>query len=130
MADFDFATLSQALEQRVRAILTRQPNRSTVALNMALLTMGNGKNIALTPTFGTDEATEILDGADVSVFNTDIEKQATHPWTILHDAFAITGLAEATSTGEPNDLRNTPLLKLVQAGQRLASTANKRYPIS
>lgn len=127
MTDFDFDTLSGALEQRVRNYLKAQPNRATVALNLANISRGSGKNIGMTVSTGTDEASEIDDGADVSTFNTDIERQATLGWTILHEAFAVTGLAEAAAANEPNELRNTPLLKLIQAAQRLASTANKRY---
>lgn len=127
MADHDFAAVQNALEQRVREMLTAQPNRSTVALNLANITMGSGKNIAHVASFGTDESSEIADGADVASFNTDNEEMATAAWTIMHEPFAITGLAEATAAGEPNELRNTPLLKLIQAGQRLAATINKRY---
>ncbi len=127
MADFDFALVQAALEQRVRDMLKQQPNRATVALNLATLSKGNGKNIGYSVSFGTDQSTEINDGADVSSFNTDNEKLATQAWSILHEPFSITGLAEAAAAGEPNALRNTPLLKLMQAATRLASKANQRY---
>jgi hypothetical protein len=127
MADHDFAAVSDALEQRVREHLEHQPNHATVALNLATITSGSGKNIGMDVTVGTDQAAEVADGADISTFNTDTEAMATQGWTILNDSFAVTGLAEAAAAGEPNALRNTPLLKLIQSGMRLASKANQRY---
>lgn len=127
MADYAFSDLSNALEQRVRASLKEQPNRATVALNLARFTRGSGKNIAFDVPFGTDAAAEIADGADVSAYTTDTERQATLGWSIIHVAQSITGLAEAAAANEPNALQKLAVHKLMQAGKRLAATVNQRY---
>lgn len=124
MTDATFSSVSGALEQRIRARLARQPNRSTVLLNLLPKRDGSGKNVAFDVSVGTD-AGQIFDaGADVSTYNNDTEVLATLPWCTYGDAFAVEGLAMDAAAGEPTELARLALKKLVDAGQRAAAKIN------
>lgn len=124
MADASFSTTSGALEQRVRAKLTRQPNRASVLLNLLQKTRGSGKNVAFDVTVGTDVGTYYDDGEDVSTYNNDTELMATLPWSHVGDAFALTGTAEDVAAGEPTELANLFMKKLTDCIHRVAAKAN------
>lgn len=124
MGDATFASVSGALEQRIRARLARQPNRATVLLNLLPKTVGSGKNVAFDVSVGTDTGQIFDAGADVSTYNNDTEIMATLPWSTYGDAFAVEGLAVDAAAGEPTALSRLVIKKLTDAGQRAAAKMN------
>jgi hypothetical protein len=124
MADATFANTKDALEQRVRQKLVRQPNRSTVLLNLLQKSQRVGKNYAFDVSFGTSTGAQVDDGADVSTFNNDDEKMAVLDWAHIQDAFAVTGTAEDAAAGEPTELANLYMKKLLDSINRLADKVN------
>jgi hypothetical protein len=125
VADSDVAALSDALEQRVRRKLVRQPNRATVFLNLINKQFGSGKNCAFDVSVGTADGQNFDDGEAVSTWNNDTELMAILAWAIYGDAFRITGLAESIAAGEPTELARLYIKKLIDAGGRTASKLNK-----
>lgn len=112
------ADVQNALEQRIRARISRAPNRSTVLLNLLPKRPGSGKNCAFDVTFGTATGQNFDDGVAVSTFNKDDEVLATLPWSEYGDAFKVTGRAEDASAGDGTELGQLYLKKLTQSAQR------------
>jgi hypothetical protein len=100
------ASLATLMENQVQS----QINRSCVLLQVLDKQPADGKNITWDVKVGTAVPTTaaIADGVDVTNYNTDTKVPATLNYAIYHDAFAITGLAEAAAraTGNPSQLSN------------------------
>lgn len=125
MADSNLAAVRAALEQRFRdGVVARQPNRSTVTLNLFPKMPGKGKNIAFDITVGTAIGRYYDDGEDVSTFNDDTELPTTLDWAEVGDAMAVTGRAEDTSAANSNELGRLYLKKLKDCRDRVAAKAN------
>ncbi|MCG8423691.1 MAG: hypothetical protein MJE77_37815 [Proteobacteria bacterium] len=124
MADATFASVSPALEQRYRARVRAQPNRSTVMLNLLEKRRGSGKNVAGVVEVGTSVGQVFDDGEDVTTFNNDTELPSTLQWGEYGDAFAITGRAEDAATNDNTELARLYLRKLMNARNRAASKVN------
>jgi hypothetical protein len=118
------STIQDALEQRIRARIPAQYNRSDVTLNLMAKGPGKGKNVAIDVTVGTATGQIFDDGAVVSVFNNDTELLATLPWSEYGDAFKITGRAEDASAGDGTELGQLFMKKLMQARTRAAEKIN------
>jgi hypothetical protein len=89
------AALATLFENRV----ANNINRSAVLLQLLPKIPADAKNISWDAQFGTAVPTTaaIADGVDVTNFNADEKIPATLAYAIYHDAFAVTGLAEAAA---------------------------------
>lgn len=124
MAEATLSNSQAAFEQRVRDQLVRQPNRSTVLLNLLGKNSSTGKNFAFDATFGTDTGQRFTDGEDVGTFHNDTEVMGKLDWCHIGDAFAITGTAEDAAAAEPTELANLWMKKLVDNMHRVAEKVN------
>ena len=100
------AALATIMEQRVAP----QINRSCVLMQLLSAVPADGKNITWDVSTGTAVPTTaaIADGADIDTWNSDTKQPATLNYVVYHDAFAVTGLAEAAAAaaGNPQQLAN------------------------
>lgn len=124
MADATLSAVSNALEQRFRPRLTRQPNRTTVTLNLLRKQARSGKNDAWDAAVGSSTGQVFDDGADVSTYNDDTYVPAIEQWAEYGDAFAVTGRAEDAAAGDDTEIANLFLAKLYDAGTRAAKVIN------
>lgn len=124
MADATLSSISNALEQRFRALVKQQPNRSTVLLNLLEKRPGSGKNVAGDVSVGTSVGQVFDDGEDVAVYNNDTELPSTLAWAEYGDAFAITGKAEDAAANDNTQLARLYVHKLGQARTRAAAKIN------
>jgi hypothetical protein len=118
------ATISAALEQRIREKIQEQYNRSDLTANLLAKRRGKGKNCAYDITVGTDTGQIFDDGQVVSTFQTDTELLATLNWAEYGDAFKITGRAEDVAEGDNTELGRLFLKRLMQTRGRAAEKVN------
>lgn len=111
------AALATIMEQKVAP----QINRSSILLQLLSAVPADGKNITWDVSTGTAVPTTaaIADGVAVTNFNSDTKQPAVLTYTTYHDAFAVTGLAEATAAAAGNPLQ---LANLVEDEMRDALT--------
>lgn len=102
------AALATLFETKVQS----QINRSCVGLQLFDKLAADGKNVSWDVSTGTAVPTTaaIADGNDVSNFNADTKQQAVLTYAVYHDAFAITGLAEAAARAAGNPAQLADLM--------------------
>jgi hypothetical protein len=126
MATVDTAAISSALNQMYEDRIASQINRASVALQVLPVELGKGKNVAWEARVGTAAASAIVDGADVSTFNSDTKLPATLNFATYHDAFGVSGraLSVATNSGGPDELEDLFGEHIAEASERLAAKLN------
>lgn len=104
-------------------------NRSAVLFQLLPKIPADGKNITWNAKFGTAVPTTaaIADGVDVTNFNADSKIPATLNYAIYHDAFSVTGLAEAAArvAGNPSQLANLMDDEMNDALDRLGAAVGR-----
>lgn len=125
MADTTFSAISPALEQRIRAEVKKQYNRSSVTANLLPKQAGMGKNLAWDVSVGTSTGQVFDDGQIVSTFNADTKLLATLPWCEYGDTFKITGRAEDVAQFSETELGRTFVFETMQARERTADRVNR-----
>lgn len=125
MAALDLAAIADALATIFEDRIAMQINRAVVLSQLIPVKDGTGKNLSWTARFGTatPAGAVIADGADVSVYNSDIKVPATLDYGTYHDAFSITGKARAAAavTGNPVELEDLYGEEIEESVTRLAS---------
>lgn len=131
MANRDFASIDSALATIFENEVANQINRAVVSLQVLPSIVADGKNISWDVKFGTATPTTapIADGAAVTTFNADTKVPAVLPFTTYHDAFLVTGRAEAASraAGNPTQLKTLFRDELNDCVNRLASAIGKDF---
>lgn len=105
-------------------MVTRQPNRAAVLLNLLRKETSVGKNLAFDVSVGTGVGTTYTDGEEVSAYSDDTELMASLGWGIYGDAFGITSLAESASASSRTEMANMIRKKTIDAVQRVAAKMN------
>jgi hypothetical protein len=124
VADVTHASQAAAFEQRFRKHV-KQQNRPAVTLTLIEKRPMVGKNAAWDVEVGTATGQVFDDGADVVVFNADVDRPATLDWAEYGDAMAVTGRAEDAAQGETTAaMANTFLTKLDGVANRIADKLN------
>jgi hypothetical protein len=126
MADRTFASIQAALATLMQDDVTSTINRSSVGFQLLDKKPARGKNITWDVKTGAARPTTapIADGADVAVYNVDTKQPATLNFAHYHDAFAITGFAQAAAanTGNPEELRDLFKEELKDSAERLGGS--------
>jgi len=124
MGDVTYATQVNSLEQRFRT-LVKQQNRPAVTLTLLNKRSRTGKNCAWDVETGTATGQNFDDGADVGLFNADVDTPAVLQWSEYGDAMAITGRAEDASANETSaEIARLYQRKLEGCGERTADVLN------
>jgi hypothetical protein len=124
VADITLSTQYNALEQRFRKTV-KQQNRPAVTLTLLEKRPLTGKNASWDVEVGTATGQVFDDGADVSVYNADVDVPAILQWGEYGDAMAITGRAEDASAHETDEVQaNQYMNKLDGCGSRTADKVN------
>lgn len=124
MADITFATQYGALEQRYRA-LVKQINRPAITATLLSKRRRTGRNCGWDIEVGTATGQVFDDGADVAVYNADLDVPAVLQWGEYGDAMAITGRSEDASANESaEEMARTYQRKLEGCAERTADKLN------
>lgn len=131
MSNRDFASIDAALATIFENEVANQINRAVVPMQVIPSIVADGKNVTWDAKFGTATPTTaaIADGAAVTTFNADTKTPATLNFTTYHDAFVVTGRAEAASraSGNPTQLSMLFRDELTDCSNRLASAIGKDF---
>lgn len=120
-----YAARQAALATLFENAVASQINRSCVGMQLITKLAADGKNVSWDVATGTAVPTTaaIADGVDVTNYNSDTKEQAVLSYAIYHEAFSITGLAEAAAraAGNPAQLANLLQDELSDALDRLGA---------
>lgn len=126
MGDFDLASVTGALAQNLKDVVTRTFNSTAPTLRMFRMEQGEGKNCAW-DVEGTGAIGEnFADGADVANTGSDAVQMAKLDWGLYRSNFKITNLAAAAarSSRSPAGLVRPLARSLQNSARKLSSTIN------
>jgi hypothetical protein len=108
----NYALRAAALATLFEAKVQSNINRSCVGLQLFEKMAADGKNVSWDVATGTAVPTTaaIADGVDVDTFLADTKQQAVLTFAVYHDAFSISGLAEAAARAAGNPAQLADLL--------------------
>jgi hypothetical protein len=126
MADFDLATITGALSQNMKDVVTRTVNTTSPTLRMFRMEQGEGKNCAWDVEGGGAIGENFTDGADVTNTGSDVPQIAKLDWGLYRSNFKITNLAAAAarSSRSPQGLVRPLARNMQNSARKLASTIN------
>ena len=114
--------LATLYENKVAGLI----NRACPTLQFLPKIPGEGKNVTWALAYGSADAAAtaaLAEGGDISVINSDTLATAYLPFTVYHDAFGFTGLAEAIArvSANPSDLKNVEMWEMDRSTMRLGA---------
>lgn len=116
------------LAQQFAGDVVRQINRSTMALRLIPIVVGEGKNVAWVAEADGQLAEEYAEGADAANFGSDAQADAVLTWTSIRSNFRSTGLARAAArtSGSPAGNRALFVRNMINSSAKLAAHENAR----
>jgi len=129
MADYDLSDISTALAQNFRPRVIRTFNATSMLMRTLPIVRGAGKNIAWPFEDSGAYAENFSDGADVSVYGSDVPAPAVLPWGLYRANWLATNLAvsAAGSSASPADLIALEARGMVNSIRKLTSTLNAAF---
>lgn len=126
MADYDLATITASLAQKLRDNVSRTFNSTSPLLRMLRVERGEGKNCAWAVELDGAIGENHADGADVASYGSDVPAFASLAWGLYRSNFKVTDLAAsaASTTGNPAGLVNLAARGIVNSARKIASTLN------
>jgi hypothetical protein len=126
MADNPQTLALIVLAQQYGGDIVRQINRTSTALRVLPIVVGEGKNVAWVAEGDGQLAEPYADGADATNFGADAQLSATLNWALYRSPIRVTGLARAASRTSQTPQGNIQLWarNLVNSSAKLASQIN------